>query len=449
MLSLGLIAAFSTSAMAVDVKFNGEYYAAGMYLDKTSLQKNIGPSTAFYFQRLRLGTEFVVSPGLKLVARADIMERAWGAARSAPAGGVGAADIQSAGTRAENENIAFDLMYVNYTSPIGLFFVGYQREGLWGTVFGNTEQPTPKIMYVLPVGGFQLGLYAGKNPDGEKSNGAWNTVATTTNAADRDSNFYTGFVKYAWKNGQAGFLFKHTRDAGNRNKTPLTPEGLLGYTTEAYIATPFVEAKLGPVALQAELYYAFGKYARFEGPLASTQQDISISQLTAWIDATADFGKAYVGGSAAYVQGDDPGSTDKLEGGALDGGREWKPCLIMFNSDLNYWVGTQAGYGTASNGGAMTNAYFAQLRAGVRPIDKLDIMMSVSYATADQKPSSTWLNKEYGWEVDVTAQYKISNNLSYMLGGGYWVVGDYYKATSNANDLQNNLMVINKLSLTF
>ncbi len=39
LLSLGLIVAFSTSAMAVDVKFSGEYYAAGMYLDKTTLLK--------------------------------------------------------------------------------------------------------------------------------------------------------------------------------------------------------------------------------------------------------------------------------------------------------------------------------------------------------------------------------------------------------------------------
>ncbi len=85
LLSLGLIVAFSASAMAVDVKFSGEYYAAGMYLDKTSLKDGTatdGPSTAFYFQRLRLNTDFVVSPGLKLVTRADIMERAWGANRT-------------------------------------------------------------------------------------------------------------------------------------------------------------------------------------------------------------------------------------------------------------------------------------------------------------------------------------------------------------------------------
>jgi len=122
LLSLWLIATFSTQALAVDVKFSGEYYVAGMYLDKTSLKHDGGPSTAFYFQRLRLMTDFVVSPGLTLVTQADIMERAWGASRSTPGT---ALDSFSEGTRAENENIAFDLLYLKYQSPIGIFMAGY------------------------------------------------------------------------------------------------------------------------------------------------------------------------------------------------------------------------------------------------------------------------------------------------------------------------------------
>lgn len=35
LLSLGLIMAFSVSAFAVDVKVSAEYYAAGLYLNKT------------------------------------------------------------------------------------------------------------------------------------------------------------------------------------------------------------------------------------------------------------------------------------------------------------------------------------------------------------------------------------------------------------------------------
>src|SRR4030043_2008824 len=118
LLSLGLIMAFSISAFAIDVKISGSFYAAGMYQDRTTFLKGgyylpppfmepvfgDGPSTAFYYQRLRIKTEFIVSPALKLVTRIDVMERAWGAARS-PSGT--ALDRQSAGTTAENENIAF------------------------------------------------------------------------------------------------------------------------------------------------------------------------------------------------------------------------------------------------------------------------------------------------------------------------------------------------------
>ena len=100
LLSLGLVMAFSVSAFAVDVKVSAEYYAAGLYLNKTnvndkdySVTTGTGDSakttwyrsnlsTAFFYQRLRVGTDFIVSPCLKLVTRFDAMERIWGGARS-------------------------------------------------------------------------------------------------------------------------------------------------------------------------------------------------------------------------------------------------------------------------------------------------------------------------------------------------------------------------------
>lgn len=447
LLSLGLIVAFSTSAMALDVKFSGEYYAAGMYLDKTNLTKsatNGDPSTAFYFQRLRLGTQFVVSPGLSLNVRADIMERAWGAARTAVFGG--ALDTQSAGTREENENIAFDLLYISYVSPIGLFGVGYQIDGVWGTVFGDTAMPTPKITYYLPIGSFGIGLQTGKVPDGERSFGTF--AGSVPLAADRDDSFYTAFVRYAWKAGDAGFLFKHIRSAENRDLVP----GVAGYTVRQYAFVPYVKAKFGPVAVQAELTYATGKAPEWEGmTIPGVTVDADLNAMSAWIDATADFGMFYAGGTFAYVSGDDEGTADKVEGG-LSGGLDWNPCLIMFNGDLNYWVGNLNGYGTVTTtmGGVLENAYFLQARAGVRPIDKLDIALSLSWAYADKTAGGLYTQRDMGVEVDLTATYKITNNLSYMLGGGYWSVGNYYQGDAAINnDLQDNFLILNKLTLTF
>ena len=461
LLSLGLIVAFSATAMAVDVKFSGEYYAGGLYLDKTSVNKNVvnrgtvlapiwkdaSPSTAFYFQRLRLGTQFIVSPGLKLVTRADIMERAWGANRTAP--GI-AQDVMSAGTRAENENIAFDLLYVSYVSPIGMFNVGYQIDDVWGTVWGNSSNPKGKIAYFFKTGGLTLILQAGKDKELSRS------VNNPLGDADKDQSFYTAAGIYSWKTGEAGLLFKYIKNNQYRDFTKNAPSPLVwgvpaGFTWDGLVTTPYVKAKLGPVALQAQIYYLYGEQS-WEGnrALLGNPPDVDLSQLTAWIDATVDFGKFYVGGSLAYVSGDDPDTKDEQEGGVLNGGLDYNPCLIMFNSDLTYWEGRLGGYNGSSNGGVMTNAYFGELRAGVKPIDKLDIMLSGSYATADKTPQAVWDSREYGYEIDLTATYKITNNLSYMLGGGYWIVGDYYTGTAApGQDVDDNFMVINKLTLTF
>jgi bacillopeptidase F (M6 metalloprotease family) len=125
----------------------------------------------------------------------------------------------------------------------------------------------------------------------------------------------------------------------------------------------------------------------------------------------------------------------------------------MFNSERNYWAGNISGYESKAMGAPMSNAYFVQLRGGVKPVDKLDIMASLSWAKmhrADGLSLGVQAGRDYGWEVDVTGTYKITNNLSYMLGGGYWFVGKYYKGSgAPGHELKNDFLVINKLTLTF
>jgi hypothetical protein len=401
-----------------------------------------------------LNTQFVVHPGLTLVTRADVMERAWGAPRFAAATGAGAADDRSAGTRAENENIAFDLAYVQYVSPIGIFLAGYQIDNVWGTTFGDTSQPTPKIGYMLPIPGVKgllLGLQTGKNPDGERSWGAWNG-SFQDGSQDRDNNFYTAFVRYSTKGLETGILFKYIRNAVNRDALLQTPP--VGIKQQFFIATPYAKAQAGPVAVEGQIYYVTGR-VKLEDDLGLGIAETArkVDGWSAYLSATADFGIAYAGGTFAWISGDKQETGDKMEGGVLTGGLDWNPCLIMFNSERNYWAGPIAGYDGKSNGAPMSNAFFAQVRAGVKPIDKLDVMASLSWAKmhiSDARSLGMQSGRDYGWEVDVTGTYKITNNLSYMLGGGYWFVGKYYKGSgAPGHELKNDFLVINKLTLTF
>jgi hypothetical protein len=443
MLSLGLVLAFSAQAFAVDVQFSGSYYAAGLYLDKVTLRDNgaatapggydasASTSTAFYYQRLRIQTDFIVSPGLKLITRFDAMERIWGGARSAS---LVTLDSQSAGTTAENQNIAFDHAYVQYDSPIGTFKVGYMDDTVWGTAFCDSAQPKGVLGWNKITGPWNFIVKVVKTTDKSYS---YASTATTT---DLDNDKYAAAVLYTWNSGQAGLLGGIYRDATNKNGTP-------DYNAQYYALLPYARAQIGPVKVQAEVVYAWGTWMGYESGIVA---DKKLESLGVFVDAVADFGKVYAGGTFAYISGDDPGTADKVEGGTavVSGGSDWNPCLIMFNKDLTYWVGPVTGYNATSSASSMNNAWFGQGKIGVRPIAALDINASVSFANADKKPQNV-INNAYGWEFDVTGTYKLTNNLSYMLGAGYLWTGDYFQGTNDQQGLNNNYLLVNKLTLTF
>ena len=178
--------------------------------------------------------------------------------------------------------------------------------------------------------------------------------------------------------------------------------------------------------------------------------DVKLENITGWIDATATFGPVYFGGTFAYVSGDDPNTTDKREGGVINGGHDWSPTLIMWNYDRSTWIGNLESTATVGNGfgASFANGFLYQGRVGIKPTDSWDIMASFTYANADKKPLN-YVSDQYGYELDVTATYKITNNLTYMLGAGYLWTGDYFKGTSGATNISNDYLLINKLTLVF
>jgi len=415
------------------VKFSGQMYVAGMHFNRTNLDDvGDGTTTSFYAQRLRMFTDFIVAPGVTLKTRYDIMERVWGATRTAPGTTLG---TLSMGTTAENENIAFDRAYIQYDSPYGSFQVGARSAGTWGTTFGDSEGPAWRIFYSSPTFAGGFGILAAIQKGTENSY----TVNNAATTADKDKDVYLAALTYTQKSWNTGLLYVYYLYADQR--TAATP-----YKQKYHLLQPYVKANIGPVALQAEVGYAFGKYYEYEN--AGTTTGEKADSLAGMIDAVATFGPVYVGGTFAYAQGDKDANDDKTQN-ILTGGADWSPTLIMYNQDRATWFGNMTSSYVASGfGAAMTNAYLYQLRAGVKPVEKLDIMASVSFAQADVTPAN-YVSKDYGYEIDVTGTYKITNNLSYMLGFGYLIAGDYFKGTSSANKVKNDYLVINKLCLTF
>jgi hypothetical protein len=394
---------------------------------------------------------------LKLVTQFDALERIWGGARSLPgtaylndANGLS----ESLGTRAETENIAMRLAYIDYTSPIGLFKIGYMEDYVWGTAWGDRGSGTPagQIMYMM-----QSGPFVGLIDYAAEANNSF-SYNNSTSATDRGADSYRIAGIYNFKGGETGLLLLWNRDASNRGDitttTPVTP----GYLSNIYLLDPYVKVKIGPVALQAELLWFSGDARKYD----YTGTTMNVNHLSAFVDATANFGMFYAGGSVAYVQGQNPGDYgNKVEGNQapLSGGLDWNPCLIMFNTQTAaYWVGGISGHNGSVLDNEMMNAWFGQLRGGVKPIPQLDVMASVSFAQADQNgftgtpgAVTTYPGKNYGTEIDVTGTYKITNNLSYMLGAGYFFTGDYFKGTdiASSSKVEDDFILINKLTLNF
>jgi len=353
-------------------------------------------------------------------------------------------DIDSYGTRAENENIAFDYAYIWYASKIGLWQVGVLSDNVWGTTFGNNDEPEGQIHYTIVKMPIIVGGKIVKLIDNSRS--VLSTPWGGQNDVDADKYILYGIFKQ--KDWEAGLLGYYVRNAATR------PAAFGGYMQTIYGLMPYFKAKVGPVALEGELQWMSGKFRDWE-PVPGGA-DVKIDSWMAYLDAVADLGMFYAGGTVAWVEGDKNFADTKLQG-AFNAGRDWNPMLIMFNNDLTYWLGAVNGWngwpaGTYKNGieGPMSNAWFVSLRGGVRPVADLTIGAAVAYAWADKKPASVpSLKKDYGIELDVTATYRITNNLSYMLGGAYLWTGDYFKAGVSSNKVADNYLLINKLTLTF
>jgi hypothetical protein len=96
----------------------------------------------------------------------------------------------------------------------------------------------------------------------------------------------------------------------------------------------------------------------------------------------------------------------------------------------------------------MKNAHLFQVYAGYKPMPKLDVKAAVSYAMCDEEQFAGQ-DDEIGIEADLTAAYKIYDNLTYTVGFGYLWAGDFYKGSNSANQIDDTYLLMHRLDLSF
>jgi hypothetical protein len=437
-----LIMAFALPVSAADVKFSGSYVAQGYYDNNRTLLKDGGASVSNVWQRLRVQTDFVVQEGLMLTTRFDALEKIWGASRSSTT-----TSTSLAGNDQESENIKFTHAFVTFNIPggYGTLKVGYQTQGTWGTAFGDTGEQDygNRVKWDWETGPWFWGARWDK-VEGKKyysSLGPAGNVGISTYFVDHDYEKYSVLGGYKWSKGDAGLQITYYNDTTNADN-PST-----GYKAKYWLWYPYARATFGPVYVETEWGWYTGKYREYN--TGAGGPDVDYKGWRGYLMASYDLAPAYVGALAFFSSGDDKGTSDKFEGGAKIG-TDFQPCLILFNYDLGRWNGVLGGQNAASLTYNTDNVLAGQIFAGIKPIPKLDVKASYTVAQADKDGASTgWQSKNYGSEVDLTATYKIYDNLSYMVGFAYLWAGDWFKGTNPGAAIDNDYLVTHKMVLSF
>ena len=444
LLSLGLIVAFSTAASAADVKFSGQYYLGGMYESNPMLTPDDVAdgrshySHAFFYTRTRFQPVFQIAEGLTFTTRFDTLEKQWG--NTNWQGGVAEhtnSRRNPGGTQKIQESIEFERAYVTFDTAIGQFQVGYQNIDAWGTNFGDYNNSGPAIQYATKVGPLTLALIYEKPYENDTTS----TVlpAQQVNAVDADNDTYAIAGIYKGKGIEAGLLYKDY--ALNSNKPS-------GWKTQRNLLSPYMKATFGPVYIEGELQYWFGKTAEYEAPLAGTA-DKDLQAYGAYLKAMMNVGPAYFGALFAYLSGDDKSDPTKDTANPGGHGSSFVHSLIMMNEPTATW--SNSGSTAALLYGA-SNMIVYNAFGGFNPTPKWNVEANLTYATVDKKALTATTeadSNKLGTEFDLTATYKIYDNLSYMVGAGYLMTGDWFKGASPNKEIDNDYILKNQLTLSF
>lgn len=423
-LVLSLMVALAPSAMATDLSVSGSFYVAGYYDDNGDLMEEEaganGSSSAWYNTRLRIQAEFIVSPSLRLITRFDALEGYW----DTPGG-----PTEYNGGR-NDDNIDFDRAYLDASTKYGRFQIGYQEDGLWGTGFGDEEYDGALIAWQSTIKGWIVGAGIGKYYEGDQG----------TAYTDLDMDEYQLYVIKPFAGGEAGLLVWYFDYADMK---PILDTSLCSLL-------PYVKYRAGNLFVEAEAIYSFGNYIEWDQwvkDMFPAAEDVDLDSWSAYINAKYTVGNAYIGGQIAFVQGDDPATDDQYEAGFS--GSDYNPCLILWNDDLVKWSGHDLGAGLGGNttGDTMRNAWLYQIYAGITPMPKLDLFVSLTYARADEKWNA--VDRDIGEELDVTATYQLFDNLDYMVAFGHFWAGGWYKGADKDAEIANDYLVMHKLTLTF
>jgi hypothetical protein len=400
-LALGLVAGIASTAAAYDsFSIRGYYSLEGNYATNTVRSNGVldagadlahadSYSSAWYYHEFRAYPVMKVNDKTTLKAEVRLLHDDWG----------GGNDSHAAGS----DVVDWDKLWLEYDSPLGMIHAGTTPWGSWGTSFGDGGSRMNSIKYfpnMLPAP-FTSVIFTGKviEEDSELL------------ASDEDNDYYEGRFGYKTDvvEAQIGLGLS---DYQNDSTTSVNKWRVRGYAKTSFAG----------LSIEGEFDHYFG------------DSDPDVGDSTDY-DAWAAY--AHVGGKAGNVAvgvlgwlttGQDETSDDNEAYGHA--GIDFEPLLIATGDDFGLLQdNTKSIYSGAVNisGQVAVGAY-----ASMPVSDKLTLTTVIGSAWADDTSvlegmTGTTIDDHYGWEIDVKADYKLLDNLTYSLNFGYFAAGDLFE----------------------
>jgi len=206
-----------------------------------------------------------------------------------------------------------------------------------------------------------------------------------------------------------------------------------------YISSVYAKGKAGPANLSAEVAYAFGHKDYAD----AIKTDLDLQSIMAYLGASIPAGPVTIDVEAAYASGDNSSTADKIEGALRVDTHSPFDSVVLFpgKTDIN-------GYALESTAGGVSvgNAVAGKLTVTAKPAAGLTIAGAAVYAqrledVKDAKTGAITKADPLGIELDLIVAYAITPNVTWKVGAGYLLTGDFYGDADNAMALSSNFTV--------
>jgi len=430
-------------------------------------------SDAYYWHQFRTDVTMKVNDNIKVVSEIYMIDAytIW-------------EDTTGCATESGNYVNVFKL-WMQYTTPFGLFEIGRMPNGQVLNAFTNTDLQGDGIKFspTLPEP-FVLSLTTQK-VDEDDSFGY-------NDQTDGDYDYYHIQAGYHtekividtalrfWDDarGKAGvdeeieFTFTYNADTDDITiKDIVITEGEDPFNREYWTWWLAADLTFGKFYAKGELSWTFGDWESYEDD--DNNDDLDIDAWALMLDAGVKLGDLDIGLMYFFLEGDDNDDVDDdmtaymvQSGGA---GGAFTPYYIltgpqtaMLNQDIH-------GGNTIDQEMRWAGVHCLGMHTDFQVTPKLSIHGALAYAWADETESLGDMTYEngstderddsYGWEFDVGVAYKLLDNLTYSLNIGYLDTGDFFEVayddatgtilsydTDDSNDI---ILVTNTLTMEF